>query len=392
MDKAKFTGNVVCSAGGTGGPGGNPPRAGNPVEALNFSNPDQTVDEFAQEVTFIGFVSETGGHGQIPTTAHEAREKGISAGEMRKEQDKAIEGISTVEQAITEVKARYAKFTIVEKKANSVMAFHALGMGRVFIRMRELHAKVVGHRDWISFANAQVPEVSKRSREKYVNIAALPGVEDHLAYGVEALAEFGSHYASLNQAEKAGLGENPILTYLSRRQFSLDTPYEERKLHLDAVVQVKKLDRQGIFLSVELMERFLRSFSPLTKEERAYLKSLPGDPVSNAQKYVEAFVSSGKTRDEFAPKQNTDQSSQASSSINHEVEAQGTETGLPPKPLTIPNLDVQVATLEQSLAAYLTPDSSELPGTVDVDALERVARQALELAQKLRKSTVTANN
>ena len=221
----------------TGGPGG--------IGSTNIANPilnsvSQSVEQFAVDYAYQGLVGATGGSGAIPPTVEEAHQKGITMSTMREELYAQVDKLENTDEIIDALKAQNTEYHVVEGKANAQVAYCAYRMGFYLRRLQTIRRN---RRDWGAWSEKNVGFISKRSREKYMNIAGLPGVEMHLAYGVELLSEVGSVYSSLEEKEAFALGSDPIATLLKSRKFTAETPYEERKLHLDAVIQVKKLER-----------------------------------------------------------------------------------------------------------------------------------------------------
>ena len=370
--------------GGTGGPGAAGPTGqaggtgrleGSVAAELSLNNQNQTVEQFALEVAYQGLVGATGGGGGIPSNVEAARQQGITATSMR---DKLFDKVAAMDkptEIIAELKVRHDEFTIVEGKANSQVAYCAFRMGFYLLKLQSIRMQL-NRRDWVEWSEKNVGFISKRSREKYMNIAGLPGAELHLVYGVELLSELGSWYSSLSEKDAGLLGNDPIAELLKTRRFSSRMSLEERRAFLEAVIQVRKLERQGIIIALNLMERFLKDHKPLNSDERKFLKGLAKDKDA-PQLHMERFIAEKRDRKKFIP-----EPAPAEPNVDHEGAAD--DDGVSKNP-TIPNIDVQVATLDQSLEAYLKPDAV-IPGGVDAEALERMAERALELAKKLKES------
>lgn len=129
--------------------------------------------------------------------------------------------------------------------------------------------------DWTKWISAKLPNLKKRSREKYMNIAGVPMVETHLEYGVERLAEFGSFYASKSDEEQKTMKPDPFNKYLKKFNVRIGTTYDERREHIDAVLEVSKLERLGMEFPLEVMLSFLRVQDALTGDDEPVLFFCP---------------------------------------------------------------------------------------------------------------------
>lgn len=373
--------------GGTGGPGaaGSMGQTGGPgvqagmgiVEPL-LNNPNQTIEQFALEVAYQGLVGATGGGGGIPSTVKEAQQVGVTMASMRLQLSEKVNAMENATEIITELRVRHSEFNIVLGKANSQVAYCAFRMGFYLLRLQGLRMQL-NKRDWVDWAAKHVDFISKRSREKYMNIASLPAVESHFAYGVELLSEIGSYYSSLSEDDAELLGPDPTATLLKSKKFAPDAQHEDRKALLEAVIQVKKLERQKVCVDVDVMERFLKDHKPLTSEERKFLKELAELDKGAPQRHMEQFISEKIERKNFIP--DPDQPVAFSEAVGASQGGSDDDGGS--KKPKIPNIDMQVATLDESFDRYLSEDA-EIPGSVDVEALERLASKALELVKKVK--------
>lgn len=380
--QSQYLAGMTGGTGGTGASGGTGDIGSTNSENHFYNDPNQSIEQFAMEYAYQGLVGATGGKGAIPQTVEEARRQGITMSTMR---DKLIDIIKTMEnpdEIIAKLKIKNKEFQVVEGKANSQVAYCALNMGLYLLKLQAIRIQL-NKRDWVEWSEKNVNFISKRSREKYMNIAGLPGAERHLAYGVELLSEIGSVYSLLNEEEAATLGLDAIETLLKKSNFNDGTSYEERKLHLDSVVQVKKLERNHVFIPLQLMTRFLRRYKPFTSEERRFLREIGKVDKQAPKRHLEEFIVQSRDRKDFITKSCEEIDLSSSTDRAHVREIDNDSL----KNIKIPNIDVQVATLSQSFDRYLVQGEG-LPAKVDIEALEHLAQKALELVKKAKESSL----
>ncbi len=367
--------------GGTGGPGpsgyDNTNNAtGNDIRKMNV--PGQTIEDYAREIAYQGLIIATGGIGGIPTSVHEAQVQNVTIKDMRKVLINTIGNMNSVEDLIDNLKKAHDEFLVVLDKANSQTAFNALPVGLYLLKLQAVRYGE-NRRDWVAWANTRIKFISKRSREKYMSLASLPMVEEHLEYGVERLAEIGSHYAKLSDEERTLLGDDPVARLMEKKGLTDDIPFDERKAKLDAIIEVYKLERMKVYIPPETMEDFLDSYPPLTGDERKYLKKISQDDQTAPENHLNRIIGKELKRSEFIPSAGDSndglgegESETASSSDQQESASLR----------SIPNIDKQLTTLSQSLKVYLRP-GAKVKGKVDVAAVENLITELEAFKQKL---------
>jgi len=361
----------ASSTGGTGGTG-SPANPGITTESavslqdgLKFlNNPGQTVEDFAKAAAYQGLVGATGGLGQIPQTVELAKEQKVSASTMRATLAAEIDSKSDESQLVEELKALYGEFTILQDKANSILAFHAFRMGLYLLRLQAIRYSKNLH-DWTTHAALKVPFIKKRTREKYMSMAALPMVEEHLWLGIERLAAMGTYYNGLKDTEREALGPDPVSSLLAKQGFRDDMTFDERKARADAIIEVYKLERLGVFIDPKLMENFLEVQDPLTGEERKHLKKLAEEQGKSAPSELLTKVSTQQvSRKAFIPTQDDTAATQQSGEVVAEGQAEAPETSLP-------NVDTLLARASESIKPYVH-QGLKLKGKVDLTLIDRL--------------------
>lgn len=364
MSQASSTGGT----GGTGSPANSDIITESVVslqDGLKFlNNPGQTVEDFAKDAAYQGLVGVTGGVGQIPSTVELAKEQHVSAAAMRAELILTINAKSDVALIIVELKALYDEFTVLQDKANSFLAFQAFRIGLYLLKLQAIRYNQNLH-DWSDWATQNLTFIKKRTREKYMSMAALPMVEEHLWLGIERLSAMGTYYSGLKDADRVELGPDPIHKLLEEKGFRDDMTHEERKARADAIIEVYKLDRMGVCIKPDLMERFLAVQDPLTGEERKHLKQLSKDQGESAPSdLLTKIITKQLKRKHFIPKQDDAVTMEQEGEAAVEVQSEDLGTSLP-------NVDTLLARASESIKPYVH-QGLKLKGKVDLALVDRL--------------------
>jgi len=369
--------------GGTGGPGNHSVTIESTVsfqDGLKFlNNPGQTVEDFAKAAAYQGLVGATGGLGQIPQTVELAKEQKVSASTMRATLAAEIDSKSDESQLVEELKALYGEFTILQDKANSILAFHAFRMGLYLLRLQAIRYSKNLH-DWTTHAALKVPFIKKRTREKYMSMAALPMVEEHLWLGIERLAAMGTFYNGLADTDRESLGSDPISSLLKKQGFSENMDDDERKARADAIIEVLKLERLNVFIKPEVMGAFLAVQDPLTGEERKYLKKLAKEQGESAPSDLLVKVTTYQVkRKDFIPQQDDDAQTQQ--------EGETSTTGGQEEATQdfVPNVDALLVRARQSIKPYIHM-GRELTGKVDLTLVDSLIADLLAFKKVVEES------
>lgn len=339
-----FTGGTGASGFG-GGLGG---------EISSILNIEEGVDTFAWKVAGTGLYGATGGvgqHGPLDETLKDSN----SLSTMGKLFSDKINKIDSIDEILEDINQCQTTLDLVMNKTNAINAFYAFMQGKRLLRLKALRTEKK-RSDWQTWIHAKLPNIKKRSREKYMNLANVPMVETHLEYGVERLAEFGSLYASKSDTEQKQMGLDPLKSYLEGEDFDLEeASYDERVLRFNAILEVKALNRLNLEFPLDVMVSFLRKETALTSKERKHLAKLGKE---EAVRLLESIIAGDLERKDFigAP-DNSDTSSQGSSADASSGNAS-----------SCPNIEQQVLTLYNSLESIAT-QGIKLDSTVDRDHL-----------------------
>lgn len=350
-------------AGGTGASG----LGGEIGKAISsIMDMEEGIDTFAKKVAYAGLYGATGGEGQ-PGQIEEAIKDGNSLAELTKKFNAQVNGMDDAETILTDFNECQASLDLVLSKTNSVNAYFAFMQGKRLLRLQGLRSQQGASRDWVKWITIKLPNLKKRSREKYMALAAVPGVENHLAYGVERLAEFGVLYSSKSDEDKVVMGADPFNKYLEVWKINMDSSYEECKALIDAGLEVGKLNRMGVEFPLDVMVSFLRVEDPLTGEERRHLKKLYQDDPQGPIELLNRIIGKKLKRKNLIAGTDTPPPPETKAENSDDDSTDSS----PDKPLTGPNIDRMVVSLCRSLEPVAT-QAVKFDGSIDRDALAKL--------------------
>ena len=350
----------------TGGTGASGFGGGLGKAVDSIMDEQESVDDFSRKVTGIGLYGATGGEGQHGPL-DEILKDSSTLPVMGKMFTEAVEKMDSVEAILKEFKDCQDKLTIIENKTNAVNAYYAFMQGTRLLKLQRIRGNKKG---WIKWINNELPTLGKRTREKYMSLASVPMVEMHLEYGVERLAEFGSFYASKSDTEQAEMGPDPFGKYVKKFNTNIGTSHDERREHIDAVLEVSKLERLGIEFPLEVMKSFLRVQEPLTGEERKHLRKLHKEDPQKPVDLLNRIIAMELKRENFVAGTNPPPADEDSGTGNEQgTPAAGTGNATA---ATGPNIEKQVFTLCQSLESASTPQGIKLDSSINRDALMKL--------------------
>jgi hypothetical protein len=375
---AGFTGGT----GGTGGTGfigstGASGLGGDVGKAINsIMDMNESVEDFAKHVAYAGLYGATGGAGGIGTL--EEIQENVSLADISKKFSKQIGKLEDTEEILKDFNECQGVFNLVMSKTNAVNAYFAFMQGKRLLKLQSIRINQ-NSRDWIKWITAKLPNLKKRTREKYMSLAAVPGVENHFEYGVERLAEFGVIYSPKSETEKTALGSAPFSNYMKSFNLEMGTSHDERKNYVDAVIEVNKLNRIKVEFPLDVMINFLRVQDTLTAEERKHLKKLYDENQQKPVDLLTQIIAKELNRKNFIAGTDTP-SSETGASGDTQKASIDTSTD---DSLTGLNIDRMVSTLCKSLKPVAS-NTAKLDGKFDRDALVQLKvyiEQLLELPQ-----------
>ncbi|WP_319760574.1 hypothetical protein [Maridesulfovibrio sp.] len=384
--------SATAGTGGTGGAGGTSESgfgqqhvggasASGLTPPANVHAEDFDLKKYCEEVAYAGFVGASGGMGMkgedgeeiiVPTTVEEARNMHLNIDTMRKVFTEKIGSLDDTDFLIKETERQLGVYATIEKSANSQVAMQAMFIGFILLRLQSLRYGM-NKRDWMVWADKKLPFLKKRTREKYMSLAALPGSDKFLFLGAERLAEIGSYYLSLDDDAAKELGANPIATLMQRMGFLAEESYEERKLAMDAIVEVLKLEKRGVVLeklTAKDIENLLDISGKFTGAKRSLLVAVYGDQGENGLKQFIQLVKEengkwDKAENRFYPE----------SVQNDKQGAKPSEKSAPVMVASVPELTIYLSQsiktlLDDSQASFVGVEVGDLGQLKsDIDAL-----------------------
>lgn len=362
-DSSGFTGGTGAS--GLGG------AVGKAIGSILDMN--ESVEAFAKKLAYAGLSGATGGTGATGATGAEGNIGSLDEAIMndeslavvsKKYSDK-IDNTSETDVLLHDFQECQTTLDFVLNKTNSVTAFFAYLQGKRLLKMQGIRTQQ-NNRDWIKWIGGKLPNLKKRSREKYMSLASVPGVEYYFEYGSERLAEFGIIYSGKSDEEKAEMGDKPFKTFLENCNIADESSYEERREHIDAAIEVNKLKRIKVIFPHDVMVAFLRVQDPLTGEERNHLKELYQIDSQKPVELLNLIIAKNLKRKNLIAGTDTPPSPPSETEAdNTQDNPAGTGTNTP---VTGPNIDKLVVTLCKSLEPVATM-RTKVDGTYDRKAL-----------------------
>lgn len=341
---------------------------------------DESIAAFAKKVAYAGLHGATGEQGQIGSL-DDAIKNNDSLSSLSKKFSDQIDQMKEPDAILNDFNECQTTLDFVLNKTNAVNAYFAFMQGKRLLRLKALRTQD-NNNDWTKWISAKLPNLKKRSREKYMNIAGVPMVETHLEYGVERLAEFGSFYASKSDEEQKTMKPDPFNKYLKKFNVRIGTTYDERREHIDAVLEVSKLERLGMEFPLEVMLSFLRVQDALTGDERKHLNKLYKEDPQKPVDLFNRIISKELERKNLIAGTNpppAEENSEEGNDQNTPDSGAGEATAV-----TGPNIEKQVFTLCKSLESATTPEGIKLDSSIDRHVLMRLKSfidQLLEMNQ-----------
>lgn len=347
----------TSSTGGTGGMGftggsGASGLGGEVGKAIDsIMDMEESVGNYAKKVVYAGLFGATGGQGQLGSLDNAIKDSESLSVLSKKfwEQTEKVDDIDTLLGQFAECQT---KFDLLTCKTNAAKAYFAYIQGT---RLRKIQRIRGNETDWIKWISKKLPNIGKRTRERYMSLAGVPGVEHHLEYGVERLADFGAIYLSkVNDDEQLKKDLDPFSTYMKNYNVPKDSTYEERRNHIDAAYEVERLNGVKLEFPFDVMLKFMRAQKPLTGKERAYLKELG---TEEAVTRLQMIIDRDLERKNLVP---SNDKGKASASSSTEASNSSSEAG--------PNIDQLVVTLCKSLGPVASKGNVS-NGSINRDAL-----------------------
>lgn len=281
---------------------GNP---GGPYVEARYCKADPDFELVADTTSFAAFVEANSHIEGQPKTEKEAMDLELRTSDLvrtfRENSDafRKEEGSDAkLACLVKETKIAHASNVTAMIKGNIGCAATAHMTGVMLRKTRNYYEHDLEMKGWIKFAEETFKEISKSSRENYVNVASVPSVEKHYVLGVERLAEFGSYLNSLDSEAKAALGPDPITELANKKGVNLEEPLAKNMPAVDALTANYKLEKRDIPVSWEVLHDFYTAGLKLTGVDTKHMNDLvkDGKKQEDLDAYLEALIDNNGDR------------------------------------------------------------------------------------------------
>lgn len=341
--------NVLGHTGHTGGPG----LPGGSCEQ------DQSFADMVKQASYESFVGATGGIGGVPESAEEVR-KSYKYEDLLATLKTEVPKIVDEDKLIEKVNEACVEYDALFEKTNAMVAAKAYAAG-MYLNQLQFIRKMRKKRDWSIYSQQTFPNLKKTPRENRMNIAALPGVENHFTLGVERLAEFARLYQGKTEKEQKLLGGDPITSILKKYEVDLSLPIEENRVKIDAVLAHYELDKKEVVIDPAVIERFFLAGHKITAADRKHMVAIAKKDKEAPAKYLTEVIAAGGDREGMLK------------GIAPDAEYVNTK---------INNIDLQIGKLDETLQAVFK--TGKIEGRVDYDKIDALIKRLEKFRSTLR--------
>ncbi|XPS88658.1 uncharacterized protein Dvar_66770 [Desulfosarcina variabilis str. Montpellier] len=170
----------------------------------------------------------------------------------------------------------YAKHNQAWAGVVGTFSVYAIQQGRMLLEIKDL-VKAIGE-TWETWAAENLQFMSSRTRQTFMQLAKVPGIDNHVHLGKERLL----HLAS---ATKDMGGEDPIGDLLKNHNLEIN-PEEEIDLDaykdaVDMAIDFERLKRSGVEVKIETLQKFRADKKNVNNDLIKILKAIKregGDP------------------------------------------------------------------------------------------------------------------
>lgn len=273
----------------------------------NIFENNSNLEAVADTTSFIAFADATSCEDETSVAIRKAEDQELKLDDLvvsfKGGLEIEINGESDEERLARVVKSindNHGKIAFIITKSNIACASYAYIAGKYLIEAKELFREVSGNSkgaSWIRFAKDSFPEISKSSREKYINVASVPCAEKHFVLGVERLSEFGSYLNSLTEKQRAKLGTDPI-TKMAEQKINLSTPLAENMASIDAFTAFYTLKKRGVNVDWDTLIEVYESGQKILSVDAKHLKYMveEGKDEKELNKYLRDLIKTNGER------------------------------------------------------------------------------------------------
>jgi hypothetical protein len=144
------------------------------------------------------------------------------------------------------------EFNRIETVGNGVSAGYAVRNGNTLNILRN-QVKAQGD-SWTDFVADNIVGMSQRTVDKHISISKIPGVQGHLALGIERLNILAGAISGFNSSD-------PIAQLFSKHNLpfspTMEIPFDKFKLVLERVTLQEKVARQGLELDEKVAKKIV---------------------------------------------------------------------------------------------------------------------------------------
>jgi len=334
---------------------------GGPGLPGGYSNSDNKsgFEKTLEESNFETLVSATGGIGGVPEDVEQTRNE-YKYEDLLTKLKTEVPKIMDEGILIPKIEEANTKYNDVFEKTNAMVAMMAYTAG-VYLNQLQFVRVARKLRDWGDFVKKTFPTLAKTARENRMNIASLPGVENHFILGVERLAEIARYYNKLTEKGQKLLGADPIASILGKHNIDMTLPIDENRIKIDAVLAHYELGKKGMNVDSGVLVKFFQANHKITAADRKYMISLAKKDENAPAKYLQDVIAAGGDRSDLISESTPD-----SGYVDTKIK----------------NIDTQVMKLDGSLKKVL--ESDNLEGEVDLKAIDELIKKLENLRSTLR--------
>jgi hypothetical protein len=334
---------------------------GGPGMPGGYSNNDNKAgfEKALEESNYETLVSATGGIGGVPEDAEQTR-KEYKYEDLITKLKAEVPNIMDEGVLISKINKSNVEYNNVFEKTNAMVAVVAY-TGGMFLNQLQSVRVSRKHRDWTRFVKKAIPTLAKTARENRMNIAALPGVENHFTLGVERLAEISREYNKLSEKDQELLGDDPIESIFSEHDVDMTLSIDENRNKIDAVLGHHKLAGQGVIVEPATLVKFLKAGHKITAADRKHMIAIAKEDENAPAMYLKDVIAAGGDRDDLLGDPTPD-----AEFVDKKIK----------------NIDTQVVKLDGTLKKVFEDDN--LKGKVDLDAIGELIEKLEKLRSTIR--------
>ena len=267
------------NVGGTGGPGQHGKMYDIPApedhKSHSAPSPSGALDAITDPMVFqyAHLIGSTGAMGATPEELEKlpAPGKAVSTDMMHAAAENMEQqiGMLTEEETLAQLKKQEFESENVFAAARANMLSIAFVIGLLLLHLRKLVN--AGKKNWIEYITKAMPNLKKRTREKYMNIAEFPGILNHAPIGIDDAERLIQLLKPIRHLlDKT----DPITCFFKQNDVVLDYQLIEKhelRTSIQAVITKDKLVRKDIEAEIKLCQDFSKVAGKLQSEDVAVM-------------------------------------------------------------------------------------------------------------------------